>query len=32
MSKSKGYLDEIQGNVDGDVFKEMLRVMAQVVM
>ena len=32
MSKSKGYLDEIQAHCDEDMFKEMLRVMAQVVM
>ena len=32
MGKSNGYLDEIQGHCDEDMFKEMLRVMAQVVM
>jgi len=32
MSKNKGYLDEIQAHSDEDMFKEMLRVMAQVVM
>ena len=34
MTKHKcdGYLDEIQGQVDGDLFREMLRLMAQQVM
>jgi len=32
MSKSSGYLDEIQAHSDEDMFKEMLRVMAQAVM
>ena len=32
MSKGNGYLDDIQGGPDEDMFKEMLRVMAQVVM
>jgi len=32
MSKGNGYLDEIQAHSDEDMFKEMLRVMAQVVM
>jgi transposase-like protein len=32
MDKCDGYLDEIQGQVDGDLFREMLRVMAQQVM
>ena len=34
MTKSKcdGYLDEIQGHVKDDLFREMLRVMAQEVM
>ncbi len=31
MSKSKGYLDEIQAHCDEDMFKEMLRMMAQAV-
>jgi len=32
MSKSNGYLEEIQAHSDEDMFKEMLRVMAQEVM
>ena len=32
MGKSNGYLDEIQAHSDEDMFKEMLRVMAQALM
>ena len=32
MSKGNGYVDDIQGGPDEDMFREMLRMMAQVVM